>query len=116
MRARRRYESPRYGSTPGLSFMLEVDGRAPPAIPSDMETCSTRSAARLSPASTVARRKQSHSEGGRVRTFSAGIEDGATAERPKSMTAFLAAIVEFVSVHPHFAYGTVFLLASSEAM
>jgi membrane protein DedA with SNARE-associated domain len=41
---------------------------------------------------------------------------GTTAERPKSMTAFFAAIVEFVSVHPHFAYGAVFLLALSEAM
>ncbi len=32
------------------------------------------------------------------------------------MTAFLAAIVDFVSAHPHFAYAAVFLLALSEAM
>jgi membrane protein DedA with SNARE-associated domain/membrane-associated phospholipid phosphatase len=32
------------------------------------------------------------------------------------MTAFFAAIVDFVSAHPHFAYGAVFLLALSEAM
>ena len=32
------------------------------------------------------------------------------------MTAFLTAIVDFVSAHPHFAYAAVFLLALSEAM
>jgi membrane protein DedA with SNARE-associated domain len=32
------------------------------------------------------------------------------------MTTFFAAIVDFVSAHPHFAYAAVFLLAWSEAM